>query len=815
MIDEAGEDRRTIVPTLFHIEVSQPDPGWGIEGSGDDTVLSPKYRVHYDGSTVTLPAARINPSSRKWRRRGFSVALWDPQHKLTDYAEDLLGRQWRKGCDLPLVLIPRPDNEYSSYAISVALPRTQGGTIDDRHIGWIRDPHAWHLNKSGFAQLAPYSSWEIACTGHIQGSRKYPSLRLRIPFGVDLTPLVQDFLQRAPAVPSSPVVRLSPDRSAEIIDVVDRFGHEKDVGAITVVLRPDDHLSPRRLEILDSEREIVGAWREGILVLEDERRREQIVTHLRSHGVPVRGETCSTPRNLRGVWRYGALEIRAPRPDREDGYLHLPARERTHGMIARFDEASGMLWLQDEWLRDLVLVYVHRLGLDVIGADQAPWPWRVDETVPLVGAMPTFEHSRVPVLEERLRTAAGDLRWGLMIKRIQGSPTQETGYERAYEAFVEERSEIFPGCSLTDRVVPCRLCGDPTAEFLAPVSTDALAYCQRCLATAREGHREAPRTLASQALGLIGQDEFEGQPLLEEQLAVIHVDPDRPRRADDIDRLVLLRFAVPRGAFPWTLLLLEAGLIEDGMRMARGTIIAARDGHACFSLREKVVDDFLHQHGIEHVREPFYPPGDILNSTGRWRADWELGDGTLVEMWGMPEDPTYAAKMRSKVELARRHGIRLVELTDSSLPHLGTIFADWLTGGTEWKWSPLLIQRRTQASTDAPRATGVSNRTARDDRLGRCEQALELVSEGRTRREIAESLGVSIETVAGLLRDGRFYRNPHSDQTRRSLASEAWKAARGGSTKGQFREQHRLTAKRAQEAWRDGHVLFGADRGEL
>lgn len=46
----------------------------------------------------------------------------------------------------------------------------------------------------------------------------------------------------------------------------------------------------------------------------------------------------------------------------------------------------------------------------------------------------------------------------------------------------------------------------------------------------------------------------------------------------------------------------------------------------------------LHEHGIEHEREPLYPADQVFNSSRRWRqrANWILRDGTLVELWEMP-----------------------------------------------------------------------------------------------------------------------------------------------------------------------------------
>ena len=38
---------------------------------------------------------------------------------------------------VPVVLIPRPDNEYDQDAVSVAAPRSMGGDKDARHLGFL------------------------------------------------------------------------------------------------------------------------------------------------------------------------------------------------------------------------------------------------------------------------------------------------------------------------------------------------------------------------------------------------------------------------------------------------------------------------------------------------------------------------------------------------------------------------------------------------------------------------------------------------------------------------------------------------------
>ena len=89
----------------------------------------------------------------------------------------------------------------------------------------------------------------------------------------------------------------------------------------------------------------------------------------------------------------------------------------------------------------------------------------------------------------------------------------------------------------------------------------------------------------------------------------------------------------------------------------------------CRSLFERYVDDYLYARGVRHEPEPPYPYDSELNPTGL-RADWKLADGRFVEAAGLMSKAEYASKMARKTELAVKHGIQLVVLTDVDLPHL-------------------------------------------------------------------------------------------------------------------------------------------------
>lgn len=89
---------------------------------------------------------------------------------------------------------------------------------------------------------------------------------------------------------------------------------------------------------------------------------------------------------------------------------------------------------------------------------------------------------------------------------------------------------------------------------------------------------------------------------------------------------------------------------------------------------------------------------------------------------------------------------------------------------------------------------------SQDARLERCWRALELQSEGATRRQIADQLGVGTETVKELLADGRFYRSPTEYPGRFRWATEA--RARGWS-----HAEGKERGAGATRAVRDANVL--------
>lgn len=368
--------------------------------------------------------------------------------------------------------------------------------------------------------------------------------------------------------------------------------------------------------------------------------------------------------------------------------------------------------------------------------------------------------------------------------------------------------------------IPCRLCGEALNPYAEPSP-----YCLDCVGDARSGlftdigfdEPWCPAVLWS--LNQLAVLEFGGAPA-RDQLR------EMPKDGPHADLLMLCRmltarrgWVVPGGqrkVYSWTDWLGQAGLLTDGVRTSRGVTVMAKDGHICRSLLERQIDDFFFDHGITHHPEPHYPFDPDINPDG-FRADWRLPDGTFVEALGFTSNPVYMAKAQRKIALADQHEIPVLTVTEADLPHLLTIFAKWTPPESDWRQNPGLPPRqavavRKEGSAPGANARGQNpaNAKVRSDRLERCGRAVELQADGATRKQIAERLGVHPDVVGSLLRDGKFFANPASDQSRLALAQNAASAHKRGLTRAAFQVAEQLSNAKANECWRDADVLFGA-----
>jgi hypothetical protein len=491
--------------------------------------------------------------------------------------------------------------------------------------------------------------------------------------------------------------------------------------------------------------------------------------------------------------------------------------------VAQYNPTTKVLFVEDEPLVLPSRIYAARLGLEVSAVKVPEQRWQLEREV-------WYRERRDLDLrpEDRLETAAKPKIWRILrhkmpaglltdadVTWMAGVPSRSEHSEPQgadfilHESTVLSRTTLFPDQRPTHRIVGCRLCGEPGTEFSTPGCDSPLSYCQTCLDHACRGTVDSFEQ-AAVAVRFLSDCEYAGAAFLENQIATVELDTASPLSPATIDGLLIARFAIKRRRWAWTRLLAQAGLLGDGLRMARGTIMEAIDGHLCLSMQEKAVDDFFHQHHIAHDREPLYPYDAELNPRTLRRADWMLADGTLVEMWGLPDDPGYAAKMREKEALAARHGIKLVGLTLADIPRLPLIFTPWLSGAaaeTSNGTPPTRpVRKVTQAGDN--RGGNPRNRTQREERLARCREAVAHQAAGLSGREIAETLNVAQETVKILLRDGKFYAAPESDPDRSDAAIAAAEARERGLTKQQFMVERGITTPKANEAWKDADILF-------
>lgn len=744
------------------------------------------YSVQWDRSRVSLPRCDGQVGWTTWDDSEENLKRFIRRHSVGKNHEDPF--------PVRVVLRPRPDNEYNPAAISVCAPPEPGSTAEERHLGYISDGYLKGLGMGRIPSLSRYSrDAEIECWAWIEAEEDaWPWLDLPSP---DVLRSAIDAFLGAPSTPdldSRPDVSIRSEKwregEAKTADNLRRImawdAPAPPVHSVRLITRLPGRRSARTLSVRSEDGRELGSVVDGLLCLIDERDREGVSAALVQHGVRIAGPAQRHP--LADQWTEREVPlVRIQKPQR---WIEFSTGTREH--LAEYNGETKTLFVEDRALAPAACLVASRAGIVVQEVQIPHVPWQLE-----------FEFD-----------------WQDRVERTEYLPEPPADFE-VFEQFVAQRS-IVGAHNLTGAFGQCRLCSQRRgAEFEADVCNGRLTYCHQCLSGAQYGiSRNRGDALA--ALAKLGDLEFDGQPMLEEQLSVLHVDPSNPVDPMVIDRMLALRQAIRRRQWAWTHLLVDSGLAPSGVRLARGTAINARDGHRCSSLREKAVDDFLHQHGIEHSREPMYPAHAELNPLGRSRGDWLLADGTFVELWGMPDDPAYAEKMSKKTLLAETAGLRLVGILDEDLPRLPEVFADWLPPGepgrTTWRWSPQVLSRAGEESTVSlsphadPSAPGGNalNATKRAERLARCAEVVALQEDGLNTVEIAKKLGIARETVKILLRDGKFYANPASDSVRLGLAQDARAAMSSGVVRAEFQSSRGLSGAKSKEAWKDADVLL-------
>ncbi len=84
--------------------------------------------------------------------------------------------------------------------------------------------------------------------------------------------------------------------------------------------------------------------------------------------------------------------------------------------------------------------------------------------------------------------------------------------------------------------------------------------------------------------------------------------------------------------------------------------VFARDGHRCDSLSERIIDDWLFDHGIPHEREVRY-------GSTRMRSDFSIFQNTVIEFFGLAGiQHKYDQLIEKKKRICKKLNLRLIAL---------------------------------------------------------------------------------------------------------------------------------------------------------
>jgi len=91
----------------------------------------------------------------------------------------------------------------------------------------------------------------------------------------------------------------------------------------------------------------------------------------------------------------------------------------------------------------------------------------------------------------------------------------------------------------------------------------------------------------------------------------------------------------------------------------------ANDGHCVKSSLELQVDNWLHQHGVDHEYEP------ALGNTKK-KADFKVGD-IYIEIWGIVGNEKYERKKQHKLALYKKFELSLLSVYPEHFPDLNIL----------------------------------------------------------------------------------------------------------------------------------------------
>ena len=103
----------------------------------------------------------------------------------------------------------------------------------------------------------------------------------------------------------------------------------------------------------------------------------------------------------------------------------------------------------------------------------------------------------------------------------------------------------------------------------------------------------------------------------------------------------------------------------------------ASDGHICSSGPERIIDDWLSEHGIPREREPVYPYHPNHDPNGRKRADWLVED-TYIEYFGLHGNSEYDSRSQQKFLMAISEGLKLIPVYPTDMADIDSALSGLL-----------------------------------------------------------------------------------------------------------------------------------------
>lgn len=109
----------------------------------------------------------------------------------------------------------------------------------------------------------------------------------------------------------------------------------------------------------------------------------------------------------------------------------------------------------------------------------------------------------------------------------------------------------------------------------------------------------------------------------------------------------------------------EKSVEEIGFREKFEAKHRSADGHFVRSKAEMLIDNWLYMAEIVHAYERKLPIEEDVYS------DFYIPTGKVyVEYWGLENDPKYLARKKQKIEIYKKYGFNLIELSDKEVQNL-------------------------------------------------------------------------------------------------------------------------------------------------